>query len=218
MTLTASGDILESQALINLDVPPVLVPTAGEGAPGRVWSNEDVIYPTASNVQYSTYTLGPRIPTNARIKKVEAYCKGVDSNATAAGAFDINLIFSDAPLGGIAAGMPVNDGTSSSYAGQIPTNAYTGAVTSITAYASPNKMFGAGIVLMNNSGAYKVTDLTYAQTSTGAFTPAMSQLPIWDALGFTQDPGGYLNFFLVMGTASSTAATGTIMMKVAYVV
>src|ERR1700728_4800860 len=107
MTLTAAGDILESAALINLDVPPVLVPTGGEGAPYRLFSNEDIISPTAANVQFSTYTLGPRIPTNAKVKKVEIYGKGVDSNATAAAAFDVNLIFSDAPLGGIAAGMPV---------------------------------------------------------------------------------------------------------------
>ncbi len=212
MTLTAAGDILESAMLINLDVPPVVVPTSAEGAPHRLWSNEDIISPTSANVQFSTYTLGPRIPTNAKIKKVEAYCKGVDSNATAAGAFDINLIFSDAPLGGIAAGMPVNDGTVLTNAGQIPTSALTGANTTITAYASPNKMFGSGTVLMANSGAYKVTDLTYSNT----FTPAMSQLPLWDALGFTVDPGGYFNFFLVMSTASSTAAAGTIMLRVAY--
>lgn len=214
MTLTAAGDILESQGLINLDVPPVLIPSAGEGASSRLFSNEDIISPTASNVQFSTYTLGPRIPTNAKIKKVESYCKGVDSNGTAAGAFDINLIFSDAPLGGIAAGQPVNDGTTATNAGQIPTSALTGAVTSITTYASPNKMFGSSQVLMANSGAYKVTDLTYANT----FTPAMSQLPLWDALGFAVDPGGFFNFFLVMETASSTAAAGTIMIKVSYAV
>ena len=214
MTLTAAGDILESAQLVNLNVPPVLVPTAGEGAPARLFSNEDIISPTSANVQYSTYTMGPRIPTNAKIKKVEAYAKGIDTNATTAAAFDVNLIFSDAPLGGIAAGMPVNDGTNSSYAGQIPTSALTGAVTTITAYASPNKMFGSAQVLQANSGAYKVTDLTFANT----FTPAMSQLPIWDALGFTVDPGGYLNFFLVEATGPSTAAAGTIMMKVSYAV
>jgi hypothetical protein len=214
MTLTAAGDILESAYLVNLDVPPVTVATSGEGSAHRLFSNEDIISPTASNVQFSTYTLGPRIPTNAKIKKVESYCKGVDSNGTAAGAFDINLIFSDAPLGGIAAGQPVNDGTTLGNAGQIPTSALTGAITSITAYASANKLFGSSQVLMANSGAYKVTELTFANT----FTPAMSQLPLWDALGFTVDPGGYFNFFLVMAVASSTAATGTIMMKVAYAV
>lgn len=214
MTLTAAGDILESTTLVGLNVPPVVVPTAGEGAPSRLFNNEDIIFPTASNVQFSTYTLGPRIPTNAKIKKVEAYVKGVDSNATAAAAFDVNLIFSDAPLGGIAVGMPVNDGTSPSYAGQIPTSALTGVVTTITTYASANKMFGSAKLLTANNGAALVTDLTFANT----FTPEMSQLPLWDALGFTQDPGGYFNFFLVETTASSTAATGKIMMKVSYAV
>ena len=214
MTLNAAGDILESAGLINLNVPPVLIPTSGEGASARLFSNEDIISPTAANVQFSTYTLGPRIPTNAKLKKLESYVKGVDSNATAAVAMDINLIFSDAPLGGIAAGMPVNDGTPASYAGQIPTSALTGAVTTTTAYASPNKMFGTSQVLVANSGAYKLTDLTYA----GTFTPAMSQLPLWDALGFTQDPGGFFNFFLVIETAASTAAAGTIMLRATYAV
>lgn len=214
MTLTAAGDILESTTLIGMNVPPVLVPTSGEGAPHRLFSNEDIISPTASNVQFSTYTLGPRIPTNAKIKKVEIYGKGIDSNATAAFAIDINLIFSDAPLGGIAAGVPVDDGTTFTNAGLIPTSALTGATTSITAYASPNKMFGSSFVPVANNGAFKLSDVTFQNT----FTPAMSQLPIWDALGFTVDPGGYFNFFLVCETASSTAATGTLMMKVSYAV
>lgn len=213
MTLTAAGDILESATLINLDVPPVLVPTAGEGAPARLFNNEDIIFPTAAVVQFSTYTLGPRIPTNAKVKKVELYTKGIDTNGTATAAFDFNLIFSDAPLGGIAAGMPVNDGTSQSYAGQIPTSALTGAVTTITAYASPNKMFGSAVVLPN-SGTATVQDITFKNT----FTPEMSQLPLWDALGFTQDPGGYFNFFLVNTAAVATAAAGKIMLKASYAV
>ena len=72
MTLTAAGDILESAQLVNLDVPPVLIPTSGEGAPAQLFTNEDIISPTSANVQFSTYTLGPRIPTNAKIKKVES--------------------------------------------------------------------------------------------------------------------------------------------------
>jgi len=214
MTLTAAGDILESAQLVALDVPPVSVPSMGEGASFDVKQNDDVIYPTAANVQYSTYTVGPRIPTNARIKSVKVYAKGIDSNATAAAAFDINLQFSDAPLGGIAAGQPVNDGTTFANAGTIPTSALTGNTTTITAYSSPNKMFGSSVVLNANSGAYKLTDVTYVNT----FTFAMRDLPIWDALGFAQDPGGFFQFFLVEETASSTAAAGTIGMIVDYAV
>lgn len=214
MTLTAAGDIIESQTLINLDVPPVLIPTAGEGGAYRVWENEDYVSPTASNVQFSTYTLGPRIPTNAKIKTVSMYGKGIDSNATAAFAVDVNLIFSDAPIGGIAAGQPVFDGTTVTNAGTIPTSTLNGTTTSITAYASPNKMFGSSVLAVGNSGAYKIQELTYANT----FTFAMRQVPIWEALGWTADPGGFFNFFIVCETASSTAATGTLGLKVAYTV
>lgn len=214
MTLTAAGDILESAGLVNLNVPPVLVPTSGEGAANKLYQNEDYLAPTAAVVQFSTYTLGPRIPTNAKIKKVQIYGKGIDSNATAAVAADINLIFSDAPLGGIAAGLPVNDGTTQTNAGQIPTSALTGALTTITAYASPNKMFGSAVVLVNNAGAFKLQEVTHSNT----FTFAMRQLPIWDALGFTQDPGGFFNFFVVVQTAASTAAAGTLGIIVDYAV
>lgn len=214
MTLTAAGDILESATLVNLNVPPVLVPTTGEGAANKLYQNEDYVSPTAANVQFSTYTLGPRIPTNAKIKKVQMYGKGIDSNATAAVAVDINLIFSDAPLGGIAAGLPVNDGTTAVNAGQIPTSALNGGITSITAYSSPNKMFGSSVVAVANSGAYKLQEITHANT----FTFAMRQLPLWDALGFTVDPGGFFNFFVVVETASSTAAAGTLGLIVDYAV
>lgn len=212
MSLVAAGDILESSALIGLNVPPVVVPSAGEGAPARLFENDDLIAPTASNVQFSTYTLGPRIPTNAKIKTVTMYGKGIDSNATAAFAVDVNLIFSDAPIGGIAAGNPVNDGTPLTNAGLIPTSALTGAMTSISAYSSPNKMFGSSVVAVANAGAVKVQELTYLNS----FTFAMRQLPIWDALGFTQDPGGFFNFFVVCETASSTAAAGVLGLKVVY--
>lgn len=212
MSLVAAGDILESATLVSLDVPPNLIPTAGEGSGIRLIENEDFLSPTAANVQFSTYTLGPRIPTNAKIKKVQMYGKGIDSNATAAFAVDVNLIFSDAPLGGIAAGQPTNDGTTATNAGQIPTSALTGAVTSITSYTSPNKMFGSSVVAVNNAGAFKLQELTHSNT----FTFAMRQLPLWQALGFTQDPGGFFNFFLVANAASSTAATGTLGLIVDY--
>lgn len=212
MTLTAAGDILESAMLINQNVPPVLVPTMGEGAAYYNKRNEDVISPTSANVQFSTYTLGPRFPTNAKIKKVQMYAKGIDTNATTGIRMDVNVIFSDAPIGGIAAGQPVEDGTTKDNAGQIPTSALTGAVTSITAYASPNKMFGSAITPLNASGAFKLADLTYANT----FTFAMHSLPLWSALGYTQDPGGSFNFFVVVTTASSTAAAGTLAMIVDY--
>lgn len=214
MSLTAAGDILESATLVGLDVPPVSVPTSGEGASWIVKENDDVISPTASNVQFSTYTMGPRIPTNAKIKTVSMYGKGIDSNATAAFAIDVNLIFSDAPLGGIAAGQPSQDGTSLTNAGTIPTSALTGATTTITAYSSPNKMFGSAIVPVNNAGAFKMTEITYSNT----FTWAMRFQPIWKGLGFSQDPGGFFNFFLVCQTASSTAAVGTLGIKVAYAI
>lgn len=215
MSLVAAGDILESYTLTHLNNPPVLVPTAGEGASARLYRNEDFLSPTAANVQYSTYTLGPRIPTNAKIKKVQMYGHNIDTNATATFAVDVNLIFSDAPIGGIVAGTPVNDGTDYVNAGQIPTSAKDGTTTSITAYSSPNRLFGSAIVANGNGGAKLFQEITFAD----GFLFSWTQLPIWDVLGFTQDPGGFFNFFLVCVTASGTpSGAGVLGLTVDYVV
>lgn len=214
MALTPAGDILESATLTALNTLPISVPSKGEGAVFESKVNDDLITTTVAIVQNSTYHMGPRLPTNAKLKKVTIYAKGIDSNATAAVAADINLIFSDAPTGGIAAGAPVDDGTTLANANQIPTSALTGATTTIASYTSPNKMFASAYVLVANAGAAKTTDLTFNNT----YTPAMTQQPLWKALGYTQDPGGFLDFFFVITAAASTAAAGTIYMKVEYCV
>lgn len=214
MTLTAAGDILESSTLAGLNVPPIIIPTSGEGGSYTNKSNEDMVSVTSANVQFSTYTLGPRIPTNAKIKKVVLYGKGIDTNASPTATYDVNLIFSDAPIGGIVAGNPSNDGTAPVNAGQIPTSALTGAITSITAYASPNKMFGSALAPVAASGAYKIQEITYANS----FTFAMRQLPLWDLLGFAVDPGGFFNFFVVQENNSATAAAGILGIDVSWAV
>lgn len=214
MALTPAGDIKESATLTQYSTSPVLVPTSGEGAVGDLVENEDFVAVTAVNVLNSVYYVGPRLPTTAKVKKVQMYGIGIDSNATEAAKYDVNLIFSDAPVGGLAGNAPVLDGTSVSLANQIPTTALNGTVTSIPTYASPNKMFGTAIAPVNNSGAFKLQELTHV----GTFTFAMRQIPLWSVLGFAQDPGGYLNFFIVESTAAGTAAAGTLGMIVDYVV
>jgi hypothetical protein len=220
MALTPAGDILEGVNVTILDTLPLAELSAGEGAPGEAQFNEDYVATTANSVQYSTYHLGPRIPTQAKIKRVKAYTKGIDTNGTGAMAFDVNLIFSDAPLGGIAAGAPIQDGTPPALAGLIPTSANTGATTTIASYTSPNKLFGSAKLLAGNAGAVLETDLTFANT----FTFADKEVPLWDLFGFTNnagnpaDPGGFFDFFLVCTTAANTAAAGVIGIEVDYVV
>ena len=213
MALTPAGDIKESSTLTQLGNVPVTVQTSGEGSVGDLIENEDLVAVTAANVLNSVYYVGPRLPTTAKVKKVQMYGTGIDSNATAGVRYDVNLIFSDAPVGGLAGNAPVLDGTSISYANQIPTTSLNGTVTSVASYTNPNKMFGTAVTPVNNSGAFKLQELTHV----GTFTFAMRQIPLWSVLGFPQDPGGYLNFFIVESTASSTAAVGTLGMIVDYV-
>lgn len=205
MSLIPAGDIVESAALIGLNSAPVTVLTRGEGSAGFLLVNEDTVAVTANNVQFSTYTLGPRIPTNGKIKRVALYGTGVDTAWAPTFAIDVNLIFSDAPLGGVAAAAnAVNDGTAQANAGRIAT--LSGGTTSISDYASPNKLFGSSIVPVGSSGAPALQDVTYSN----GFTFAERLLPLWDILGFPQDPGGFFDFFLVCETASTAAAPGTL--------
>jgi len=208
------AEVLESATLTNLNSTPVVMPTMGEGASYNPKTNEDIILTTTAIDTSSTYHMGPRIPVEAKIKKVELVVKGADSNATATLAADINLIWSDAPVGGVAAGAPVEDGTSTTNADKIPTSALNGSVTTTAAYSSPNKMFGSATVIAANSGAVKQQDITYANT----FTTAMSLLPLWDALGYTTKPNGFFNFYIKVTTGAATAAAGSLYLKVTYAV
>lgn len=198
---------LKSNAVTNLDAVPEIYMTAGEGAHGMMSVQTDYASPTAGGGSIgSTYRLA-RIPTTAKVKRVRFYTKGIDSNAAATAAFDINVAFSD----------DLNDGTPSGVQGTIPTTAGGGAVTTVAAYASPNKLFGT--VTVANAGAAKETDVTYA----GTFTPANALDDLWDVFGFVtaqgyaQDPGGYFDILAYLSTAAATPAAGTIGVEVDFV-
>lgn len=208
---------LKSGVVTNLDASPSVVATTGEGAPGNLFSQNDVVSATASITQWSTYRLC-RIPTNAKVKHVWAYLSGLDSKSTATATFDFNIAFSD----------DTNDGTAPALQGTIPSSKNDG--TSIafvsgtgysTTYASSgtgNKLFGtvAGKAL----GTVTSTEITFQ----GFFTPANSLDDLWNIFGFTnaqgtaQDPGGFFDIFVVVSGAVGTAAAGTIGVEVDYVI
>lgn len=177
----AQASTLKSATLTNLDAQPIIIPTAGEGAPGFLKVVDDFVTPLTADTTSSTYRLC-RFPTNAKIKSFSIY-----SAIATAGSADINVIFSDS----------TTDGTQASLQNMIPTSALTGATTTTAAYSSPNQLFGA---------AQSITALTEqtAFTFAGIFTPQMAQEPLWDALGFTTDPNGYFDIYLKVTTAITT--------------
>jgi len=201
-------EALKSTAITNLDATPVVVASAGEGAPGLLRAIDDAVDTTTAGGATSTYRLA-RFPVEAKIKHVYAYIGDVDSNATATWVGDYNVAFSDSTV----------DGTSASYQGLIPTSALTGATTSVASYASPNKLFGSKTA--SNSGAVQaVDDITF----NGTFLPADRQNPLWNYFGFTnaqgnaQSPGGNFDILIYVSTAAATAHAGHLGVEVDFVV
>ena len=200
---------LKSPTVTNLDAQPVVVATAGEGAPGMYRVLTDYTLPTAAagSATGNSYRLA-RFPTNAKIKRVWLYTKGLDSNATATLALDVNVAFSDSTV----------DGTPSSLQGTIPTTANNGTVTTLAAYSTPNNLFGTHVVA--NSGAARELDITF----TGTLTPANQNDDLWNVFGFTnsaglaQDPGGMFDILVVVSATAATAAAGTLAVEVDFVV
>lgn len=230
---------LASNTIQNLDslnagtFAPIQMPTAGEGAPGILRRITDFAQPTASGLATigSTYRMC-RMPTSARIKSVRVDLSGLDSNVSATLSLDINVAFSDS----------VNDGTNQQYlpingltaltATGIPKTGQVGTVTSITAYSSPNKLFGS--ITAANSGATKLNqDVTfngsYAASGSASSPPNVAwayagpEYPLWYFLGFVDgagtpaDPGGFFDLLFYVGTAAATGAAGTIRAAVDFI-
>lgn len=225
-----AGEQLDSIAISNLDGPPPYVQnTAGEGAAGELKTQQDYVVHTtnfgANGGAGGSYDRQSRFPVDAMVKRVMLYTKGLDSSSSQTLTLDVNVAFSDSTI----------DGTPVGAQGQIPTTGLTGAVTTPTAYSSPNVMFGSGLTVAA-SGAVQYEEVTYKNT----FTPALAQEPMWAVMGsygaataapfsagggFAQQggsgqicsPGGFFDILVAVNHTSTTNATGTVGTEVDFV-
>lgn len=119
-----------------------------------------------------------------------AVIKRVDimSRIASAGAGDLNIVFSDS----------TTDGTPSNLQGTIPQIS-----------AANNKLFGAAQSLVL-SGVW--TEKTFANTY---MTNARYELPLWQVLGYTDDPGGFFDLQINITTQVTTG--GQVTARVWYV-
>jgi hypothetical protein len=208
---------LDSGPILALDSQPIVMQTAGEGAPGDLKSVSDFVLATASGVGSvgSTYRMC-RIPTNAIIKSVIVDLGDLDSNASPTLVLDVNLAFSDSTY----------DGTNTNNQGLIPTTAYTGATTSIATYSSPNKAFGQ--ISAAASGANKLSNElifngSMDNVAIGPWFPYGRELSVWEYFGFTDaqgypaDPGGFFDLLFYVSTGAATGHAGYIAAKVTYI-
>lgn len=218
-------ETLLSNAITNWDATPIVVPTTGEGAAGdSLGQNDQIAHTSAFGSAAKNTSRQCRFPMAAKVKHVYIYTSGLDSNGSATLTLDLNVAFSDS----------LTDGTPSAATGLIPKSTLTGAVSTLAAYSSPNKMFGAAYAVAN-SGAVKYNEVTYTNT----FTPALSLQPMWAVLGgtgassaapfnagggFAQNsngnitaPPGFWDMYAVVAGTAATAAVGVIGMEVDYV-
>lgn len=211
---------LKSSPITNLDATPIVMLTAGEGLPGMARVATDYVNPTTAVAAFATYRLC-RIPTNSKVKKVQLYTTGVDSTTAPAG-FDVNVAFSDSAADGTPQALQGTIPSSKHDGTSIAFNGTTGYSTAYTNTGTGNKLFGV-LLTQGSAGATLNREITFGNVTSGVgFTPANRDDDLWNILGFTangqaQDPGGFFDFLVVMGTVG-TAAAGTIAIECDFVV
>jgi hypothetical protein len=225
------SEFLKSTPVTNLDATPVVYATAGEGASGHVKRNTDSVAATTNVAQYSTYRLC-RFPTNAKVKHVNLYTRGIDTTTGGNAGMDVNIAFSDSTGDGtpqaLQGTIPSSrrDGTAYAYGTGATTTGYS---TAYTSSATGNKLFGVSLTFTTSAAAAGYArDITFGNTSTTAgtlgFRAADRDDDLWNVMGFTnsqgaaQDPGGFFDLFVVMSGAVGTAAAGTIGLEIDYVI
>ena len=202
---------LDSAFISSLDVQPISMLTAGEGAPAEDRILTDTIAVTASGVTQigSTYRLC-RFPVYAKVKRLQVSLSGGDTNAAATLAYDVNVAFSDS----------LYDGTQQPLQSTIPTTALNGSVTTIAVYTAPNILFGS-VKGANTTGLLLQADETFNGNVAGWRFNGVN-LPLWDYFGFinaqgiAQDPSGFFDILFRVSTAAATPAAGLIAVSLDY--
>lgn len=175
---------LKDANLTGLDATPPAPSTTGEGAAGYLKEIDGFVTALSADNTTSKYRMC-RVKTNVKVKELK-----ISSAVATAGAADINVAYSDAPLSGNL------DGTPPALAGTI-----------VQVAAADNKLFGAASSLV----AQVNVDVTFA----GTFTAANRNQPLWQVLGLASDPGGYFDIVFNVTTAITTG--GVVAAKLLFV-
>ncbi len=193
------ANIAFSQSIANLDGLPLLtqatVPTQAVNPIIRNTAGEGGVgilqqisdtVIVASGDNTSSRFSFVRLPTTAHVKSVKLYTTTIAS----AGSADFNVRYSDA----------ITDGTPANLQGTVPQIS-----------SANNKLFGAAQSMVASGSPY---DLTYANATN--FPLGSENQPLWQVLGLTVDPGGFLDIVAYVTTTVTTG--GVAMLRVDYVV
>lgn len=168
-----------------LDAVPPAQSTTGEGAAGYLKEIDGFVAALTADNTTSKYRMC-RVKTNIKVKEVK-----LNASVVTAGAADIEIAYSDAPLLGNMDGTPP---------------ALAGTIVQIAGPAD-NKLFGSATTLVAQTNV----DITFANT----FTLANRNQPLWQVLGLAADPQGYFDFIFNVTTAITTG--GNVGLKVSFV-
>ena len=204
---------VKSLAITNADANPVVNNNTGSGAQARLRSVDGIVACAATPLQSakSVYRIC-RFPTMAVLKSVAVATDTALDTGSHALTFDFNICFSDSTTDGTpAAFLPASAGEA-----VIPTTAKDGStMTTVAAYSSPNLIFGQ----VNNTSAsvrLALTEILLQGTIANYSFLALTQQPIWQALGFTADPGGNFDLLAYVSTGAGTGAAGNLYGRVAF--
>lgn len=221
-----AAEQIKSASVTNLDATPFYTNTSAQGASGRLLEIDDWVACSGTPLQStkSFYRL-VRVPTGAIIKAVTLATDRALDSGTPTLAFDINIAWSDSTLIS-SCPLPFQLATRSLAVTEavIPTTANDGAtMTTIAAYASPNKMFGT-VTPSSNTLAYGPTDIVFNGLRTAyAYTNTTAQ-PLWQIFGFVDgrgvpaDPGGDFDIIAYVSTAAATGVAGNLYCRVTYAI
>jgi hypothetical protein len=187
--------------------------SAGEGAGGQLISVEDsVALPTTFFSATNNYARILRIPTRAKLKRLELLSDAAVDAAATTGAttFTVGLMFSDSTI----------DGTPSAYQGLVPSTVGLLAAAAGTVVASPgtstyNVIFGT-VTPPATTGPIPLTDVTFNGNGAAAYaatnlalvqTPLVALFNFLDGRGVVEEELGYFDVFINTTHAYTTVPT-----------
>lgn len=185
-----AGEQLKSTSISNLDGDTygvITTPTAGMGAGGRFQEKDDTVNVTLVGLTSTASTYKMvRLPTNVKLKKIKGRCNIALDTSTGL-ALDVGAYYSDSTTDGTP---QANQGTA------ISVNCFAAATTVMQSSAG----VASDVQLINNS----------------KFTPDLQKEPLWQAVGLSTDPGGYIDIVVAVHTAATSGAASTFGVLVEY--
>lgn len=190
--------------------------TTGQGGVGTLIQQEGYVTPTTGSTTGSYYQF-VRVPRNAIIKDIRVAVQGTSVTTFVA---DVTIGVSDSTTDGTQPSLQVVPSGLTTTANAFIANP-AATTTGLTGTAA---LFTHGLIL-SAAVVGTVYDVTWGNTTNsgagtgngGNFSFANSQQPLWQAAGYTSDPGGFFDIVLYE-TSTESESAAVIWMAVQYMI